>query len=246
MAANDPVDLRGSERKLFAIVAAFFVLTVLVGFGRTYYLKFAFGTPPLPGLLVHLHGALMTAWVIFFIAQVWLIRSKRHAVHMRNGMIGVALAIAMIVVGFFTAVAAAKNAPAAAGPLDIPPLSFLAVPLFDILLFAVYFSAAIHYRKRPADHKRLLLLTVLNFLPPAVARLPFEPFLSTGGPVLVFSVPAVLGIALLIYDTWRNGKLNQVFLAGLGILVASYPLRIILSTTDAWARFATWLTTWAA
>ena len=33
-----------------------FALLVLAGFARTYYLKFAFGTPPLPGLLVHLHG----------------------------------------------------------------------------------------------------------------------------------------------------------------------------------------------
>src|SRR4030095_15473495 len=129
MAANNPFDLRLSERRLFAIVAALFAAIVLLGFARSYYLKFAFGTSPLPSLLVHLHGALMTTWTLFFMAQVWFIRTKRVAVHMRNGLIGVVLAIAMIIVGFFTAVAAAKNAPAA-GPLDIPPLSFLAVPLF--------------------------------------------------------------------------------------------------------------------
>jgi hypothetical protein len=244
MATNDPLDLRLSERRLFAIVAALFAFIILLGFARTYYLKFAFGTPPLPGLLVHLHGALMTTWILFFIAQVWFIRTKRVAVHMRNGMIGIALAIAIIIVGFFTAVAAAKNSPPA-GPLDIPPLPFLAVPLFDILLFAIFFTAAIYYRKHPANHKRLLLLTVLNFLPPAIARFPFEPFTSSG-PITVFSIPVVLTIGLLIYDTWKNGKLNRVFLAGGIILIASYPLRIMLSMTDAWVRFATWLTTWAA
>ena len=244
MAANDPIDLRGSERRLFAAVAAFFALAVLVGFARTYYLKFAFGTPPLPGLLVHLHGALMTAWIIFFIAQIWLIRAKRHAVHMRNGMIGLGLAIAMIVVGFFTAVAAAKNGSAATPP-GIPPLAFLTVPIFDIGLFALFFGAAIYYRKQPANHKRLLLLTVLNFLPPAVGRFPFEPFTSAG-PLMFFGVPAVLAIGLLTYDTWRNGKLNKVFLMGTIILIASYPLRIMLSTTDSWMKFAAWLTSWAA
>lgn len=244
MAANAPLDLRLSERRFFAIVGAVFASIVLLGFARTYYLKFAFGTRPLPSLLVHLHGALMTAWILFFIAQVWFIRTRRVAVHMRNGMIGIALALAMIVVGFFTAVAAAKNAPPT-GALDIPPLPFLAVPLFDMLVFAILFAGAIYYRKRPADHKRLLLLTVLNFLPPAVARFPFEPFTSSG-PVLVFGVPAVLTILLLIYDTWKNGKLNKVFLAGALLLLASYPLRIMLSSTEAWMAFASWLTTWAA
>ncbi len=244
MAANDPVDLRGPERKLFAGVAAVFVLVVLAGFARTYYLKFAFGTPPLPGLLVHLHGALMTVWIIFFIAQVWLIRSKRHAVHMRNGLIGIALATAMIVVGFFTAAGAAKNGSASAPP-DIPPLAFMVVPMFDILLFAIFFGAAIYYRKQPANHKRLLLLTVLNFLPPAVARIPIAS-LQAFGPLYFFGVPTVLAIGLLIYDTRKNGKLNRVFLFGSILLIASYPLRIMLSTTDVWMRFAAWVTRWAA
>lgn len=244
MATNDPLDLRLSERRLFAAVAFVFALIMIVGFGRTYYLKFAFGTPPLPGLLVHAHGLLMTAWIAFFIAQVWLIRTKRHAVHMRNGMIGIALAISILFVGFFTAAAAAKNGSNSA-PQGIPPLAFLVVPLFDLLLFALFFGAAIYYRKQAANHKRLLLLTVLNFLPPGLARFPFEPFISAG-PLMFFGIPAVLAIGLLIYDTWRNKKLNKVLLIGSLILIASYPLRIMLSTTDAWMRFATWLTTWAA
>jgi len=244
MAANESLDLRLSERRLFAAVAAVFALVVLAGFARTYYLKFAFGTPPLPGLLVHLHGLLMTAWVVFFIAQIWLIRSKRHAVHMRNGIIGIVLATAMTVVGFFTAVAAAKNG-SAATPAGIPPLAFLSVPLFDIALFALFFGAALHYRKQPANHKRLLLLTVLNFLPPAIARIPITS-LQAFGPLYFFGVPTVLAIGLLIYDTRKNGKLNRVLLAGSLLLIASYPLRIMLSTTEAWMRFATWLTTRAA
>jgi len=244
MATNDPLDLRLSERRLFAAVAFVFALIMIVGFARTYYLKFAFGTPPLPGLLVHAHGVLMTAWILFFIAQVWLIRSKRHAVHMRNGMIGIALAIAIFFVGFFTAVAAAKNGSNSTPP-GVAPLAFLVVPFFDMVLFALLFGAAIYYRKHAANHKRLLLLTVLNFLPPGLGRFPFEPFISAG-PLMFFGIPAVLAIGLLIYDTWRNKKLNKVFLVGSIVLIASYPLRIMLSTTDVWMRFATWLTTWAA
>src|SRR5688572_8254056 len=107
MATNETFDWRRSDRRLFAAVAMLFPIIVLIGFARTYYLKAAFGTPPVPSLLVHLHGLVMTAWVLYFVVQVWLIRSKRARVHMSAGMLGIALAIVVIVVGFFTAAAAA-------------------------------------------------------------------------------------------------------------------------------------------
>jgi hypothetical protein len=244
MAMNEPFDWRRSDRRLFAIVAALFPLIVLIGFAQTYYLKFAFGNKPLPSLLVHLHGLLMTTWVVYFIAQVWLIRSKNARVHMRTGILGIALAIAMIIVGFFTAVAAGKFV-SPSFPPDVPPLSFMAVPLFDMLIFAGLFGAAIYYRKKPADHKRLMLLTAVNLLPPAVARFPVDS-LRALGPLFFFGVPTVLAIVLLIYDTRRNRKLNVPFLIGAVIMIASYPLRIIIAGTPEWVAFATWLTTWAA
>lgn len=244
MAMNEPFDWRRSDRRLFAAVAVLFPIIVLIGFARTYYLKFAFGTPPLPSLLVQVHGLLMTLWVGFFISQVWLIRSKNARVHMKMGMLGIVLAIPMVFVGFFTGVAAAKYGSVSAPP-DIPPLAFLVVPFFDILLFAGLFGAAIYYRTRPANHKRLMLLTVLNFLPPAVGRFPIASLQSLG-PLFFFGVPTVLAIGLLVYDTRRNRKLNVVFLVGALIMIASYPLRIMLSGTGAWMSFATWLTTWAA
>ncbi len=246
MAMNKPYDWRQSDRRLFAITAFLFPTIILIGFARTYYLKFAFDAPPLPSLLVHTHGLLMTTWIAFFIMQVWLIRSKRAKVHMKLGIVGVALGIGILFAGFFTAVAGAKYPPPPpTAPADIPPLAFLAVPIFDLLMFAGLFGAAIYYRKRPADHKRLMLLTVLNFLPPGLGRFPVASIQSLG-PLFFFGVPSVLAIGLLIYDTWRNRKLNIVFLLGAIALIASYPLRIMLSGTDAWISFATWLTTWAA
>lgn len=245
MATNpNTFNWREYDRKLFAAVALVFPLIVLLGFARTYYLKLAFGTAPLPSPLVHIHGALMTTWVAFFIAQVWLIRSKSHRTHMKFGMLGIVLAVAMIIAGFFTAVASAKYGSASTPP-GIPPLSFLVVPLADMVMFAGLFGAAIYYRKRPADHKRLMLLTAINFLPPAIGRFPFEPFISAG-PLLFFGIPAVLMIVLLILDTRKNGKVNKPFLIGSIILIASYPIRILLSGTAVWMGFAAWLTGWAA
>jgi len=244
MAMEQPFDWRQYDRRLFAAAAIVFPAILLLGFARTYYLRFAFDAPPIPRNLVHLHGALMTAWVVFFVAQVWFIRTKNHRLHMKLGLGGIALATAIIVVGFFTATAAAKYGSPSTPP-GVPAIAFLVVPLVDLLMFAGLFGAAMYYRKSPADHKRLMLLTAVNFLPPGLGRIPFEPFVS-GGVLVFLGIPTVLALGLVALDTWKNGKLNKVFLVGALILVASYPLRIMLSGTDAWVSFATWLTSWSA
>ncbi|MGD9564255.1 MAG: hypothetical protein AB7F88_18925 [Pyrinomonadaceae bacterium] len=241
---NQTFDWRRFDRKIFLIAAIVFPLLVLTGFGPTYYLRFAFDPPPLGSLILHLHGIVMTAWVIFFVFQVFLIRSRRHRVHMSLGMAGIGLAILVLVTGFLTAAAAAKYGFRAAPP-DIPQLTFFIVPLTDMIMFAGLFGAAIYYRKRPADHKRLMLLTVLNFLPPAIARIPIAAVQSFG-PLYFFGVPAVLAIGFLIYDTRSNGTHNKPLLIGTLALIASYPLRLMVGVSGAWISFAEWITSWAA
>lgn len=235
MAMNMSVERRAAERRVYLIAAVVFAVLVLAGFARTYYLKVFFAAPPLASGLVHLHGVVMTAWVGLFIAQVYLIRSKNIKVHMSLGLVGIALAVVVFVVGMAAGIAQAGRG---GTPLpEIPPLSFLAVPFFDMVIFAILLGGAIFYRKRPANHKRLMLLTVFNFLPAAAARLPF-PSLTAYGPVWFFGFPDVLALIFLGVDTWQNKKVNVVFALGTLLLIASHPLRIIISGTDAWLRFA--------
>ena len=56
----DPVIPRMKDRRLYVAAASLIPIIVLVGFARTYYLKGLFGTPVLPSLLVHVHGAVIT------------------------------------------------------------------------------------------------------------------------------------------------------------------------------------------
>lgn len=244
MASAAPFDWRAADRRLYLVAAILFPLIILVGFGRTYYFSQFTGAPALPTTLVHIHGLIMSAWVILFITQVFLIRTKRAKVHMKLGMLGIVLAALILVVGFFTAAHAAKFGSLAAPP-DIPPLAFFVVPFFDLVLFAAFFGAAIYYRKRLADHKRLMLLTAINFLPPALARVPL-PAVQSLGPLFFFGIPVALMIGFVAYDTRQTGKLNRAFLIGSIVLAASYPLRLMLSGTDAWMSFASWVTGWAA
>ena len=117
----------------------------------------------------------------------------------------------------------------------------MAIPLFDLLLFSVLFGGAVYYRKRPAAHKSLMLLTAINFLPPAIARIPIAP-LQNLGPLWFFGLPTVLVLVCLGIDWRRRGQINPVFLAGSLLLIASYPIRMMLMGTAAWMQFALWLT----
>jgi hypothetical protein len=236
MAMNDPYDWRLADRRLYAAVAVLFPIIVLIGFAPTYYLKFAFTNGPLPSPLVHVHGLLMTTWILLFITQVYLVSSKRVRVHQRLGVFGVILGISIVIVGGITGIASAARG---GGVPGMPPLSFLIVPLGDVLVFAILFAGAVYYRKDSRTHKRLMLLTVLNFLPPALGRFPFA---AASTPPFFWGIPDVLAIGFLIYDTWKNRRLNKVFLAGVTLLIVSHVLRLMLAGTDGWLRVASWLT----
>ncbi|MGB2715148.1 MAG: hypothetical protein WBC51_13280 [Vicinamibacterales bacterium] len=228
------------DRRLFMIAAIAFPLIILAGFGRTYYLKGFFDVPPLASMLVHVHGVLMTTWVALFAAQVWLVSSKRIRVHQRLGYTGIGLAVLIIAAGFVTALRAAKFG-AASTPPGVSTLGFLIVPLFDLLMFVSLFGGAIYYRKKPAAHKSLMLLTAVNFLPPAVARIPITS-LQAFGPLWFFGFPTVLALLCLGLETWRYRRLNRVFLIGTLLLIASYIVRLMIMGTSTWMAIAGWLT----
>lgn len=225
------------EHRFFLTVAVLFPLITVIGFAPTYFFKTAFNTPPLPSLLVHAHGMAMSLWIVLFSVQAYLISSKRVKLHMTLGIFGVALAIAMVVLGVMTGYAAAARG---AGFPGYTPIEFFIVPIGDMLTFAILFAAAIYYRKDAATHKRLMLVTVINFLPPSIAR-PTLNFFPELGTIWFFGVPAVIGISLLALDTYRTGKLNRAFAASVALMALSGPIRMFVARTDAWTNFATWV-----
>src|SRR3989454_3225618 len=159
-------------------MAVAMVLTVFAGFSRTFYLRPYFQTQPLIPLLI-LHGVVFSSWIALTVIQTTLVATKRIRTHMRLGIAGGVLATLMIIIGTITAIVRAK------GPSPIPgvnPLSFLTIPLGDMLVFGVLIGLAFYYRRKMDIHKRLMLLATIGILPAAVARLPFD-FIQQYGPL---------------------------------------------------------------
>jgi hypothetical protein len=236
MAISQGIQRSVRDRRLYTWVAVFIPVVVLIGFARTYYLKGLFGTPALPSLLVHFHGVVMTSWVLLFIAQVWLVSSRRTKVHQRLGIGGAILAALVVCVGVITAIFAAARGE----PSDPPPLVFLAIPLGDMFVFAVLVGLALYYRRWLETHKRLMLLASLTVLSAAIARIPLE-FIATGGPLVFFGLTDLCILACVAFDSIRNRRLHPAFLWGTLFIIASQPLRILLSGTNGWLRFAAML-----
>jgi hypothetical protein len=231
MAINTNIITRPSDRGLFLTAAIFFPLLVLIGYFKSYYFS-AFFTDarPIANALVHAHGIVMSVWVIYFIAQFALIRTKNMRLHMSMGMAGIALAALVIVVGMVTAYDAQLVRHSA--PPGANPHAFFFLPAGDMTLFAILFAGAIYYRKRPAEHKSLMLLTAINFLPAALFRV--APAENT--MLWAFGIPALMAVACFAWYTAKHRKLNKVFAAGVLLLVVAVPLRFVIPDSEAWLR----------
>lgn len=236
MAINPTFLQRPSDRSLFLTAGIGFPLIVLLGFFKSYIFRMFFENPPIPNLLVHLHGISMMLWVLYFAMQVFLIRSKNVKLHITMGMIGIALAIFVLVIGLATTYDSqiVRNT----APPGLEPHKFFLIPLFDMVLFALFFGGAIYYRKSPAEHKSLMLLTVFNFLGSPVSRIPlgFENFMYQA-----FGFPALLAVIALGWHIWKHRKLNKVFAFGTLIFLVSLPLRVFIGETETWQKIFKWL-----
>ena len=230
------------DRRFFTGMAVAALVTVLAGFAPSYYLKAVFGRPTVSGApvlspLLHLHAAVFTAWIVLFLVQTRLVAARRVDVPRRLGVAGGALALAMVAVGLTAAIdSARRGATIAGGP---PALVFLAVPVADLVIFSTLVGGGLYFRRRPDTHRRLMLVSTISILTPAIARL---PGVIAGGPLAFFALTDLFVVAGLVYDKATRGRVHPAFWWAGGLLLASQVGRLAISGTSAWLAFATWLT----
>lgn len=222
---------RPGQRWLWLAGALFATLVVFVGFAPTFYLGTLFGAPQLSTLKL-VHGTVFSAWVVLFVAQAWLVAANRRDVHRALGAFGALLLVAMCVAGYRMAIESARSG-FTPDPAKVSPLSFMAVPLFDLGVFALLVVAALVLRARSDWHKRLMLVATLSLLPPAIARmaLQFPPL-----PVLpvAFGGTALVIIAAMGLDGVTLRRLHPAMLWGGLVVILSLPGRLLVASTQAW------------
>ena len=165
------------------------------------------------------------------VAQTSLIAARRTDIHRKLGWVGAAIALSLVVIGPLVAIQAVKRG---AVPPGLTPQQFFVLPMTDVVLLAGFVAAAIIQRKTAQTHKRLIILATLAILDAATARL---PGMLAAGPLAFFGIVDLFLVAAVVYDLITARKVHPVWIWGGLIIVASQPLRLLLSGTPVWASF---------
>jgi hypothetical protein len=222
----------------FSGMAGVALIAILVGFARTYFLAGLFRAP-LPNLLVHVHGAAFTLWIILLITQISLVTARRVDLHRRLGLLGFVLAIVMLLLGTVTASDRLARHVAQPGTDTVEEVrAFYAVPLADMFMFSTFVYLGYRNRFQPAVHKRLMWFATLSLLDAGFDRWPvFDPYSL---PVVNLICFTPLFLLMIGYDWWSIGKVQRVTTWSTIVMVVVQQMRHPLGHTAGWQSFAAW------
>jgi hypothetical protein len=220
-------------RRFHTWISVAFLVTAFAAFAPSYYLKSITHAPALRPLL-HLHGAVFSAWLVLLFAQSTLVAAHRVDVHRRLGVAGALLAALMVPLGMTTAVDAARHGASKDG---LDPLVFLIFPFGQMILFGVFVGAALWNRARPEFHRRFILVATACLMTPAIARFP----VIGEHPILCLVLSALFVVAGILHDWRSNHRVHRAYVMGCLALLVSGPLRFAAGHGAAWHSFARFL-----
>ena len=223
------------DHVFFSGMALLLLVTVAVGFARTYYLAGMFRAP-LPSLIIHIHGAAFSSWILLLVTQTSLVSAGRVDIHRRLGVAGFLLACLMVVLGILAGTNALVRAQ---DPGGSDPRFFYVIPVTDMLIFATLIFFAFRARTNPSAHKRLILIATTSLMIAAIARWPFAFVFHN--PVAATFLTYIFLLALVAYDLWSTHKLHRATLWAGSFLIVAQQLRIPLGKSAAWHSFAAWV-----
>jgi|GEM_PF-672246 len=229
---------------------ALFLLLPLIyfGFRSGYWSK-------LPGpidTILHIHTALMMAWVMMALAQPVLILKKKVQWHRRLGKISYVLMPLLLVSGFFLIqhrydrMLVRINADVAAGKVQFTTEQVYATAatsvrmgLVNFILLTVLYLLAVANRKKFLHHATYMLGAILTALGPAVGRIIPNWYKAQGWKMdfvgFHFSSLLIIGLlaALAIYQKRKGHSLKPV-LVTIGCYVAALLTIEFVAKTKAW------------
>jgi hypothetical protein len=236
-ASLDARTVRGIEveNRFFVGMALLLLATVLLGFAKSYFLA-GLLRAPLPNKLIHVHAVCFSCWILLLIAQATFISANRFNLHRQFGLFGFGLACGMVVVGVMAATDSMTRIQMV-GPVDMR--TFYAVPMFDVIVFAVLIFCAYRWRHDPATHKRLILIASITIVDAATGRDPLTKITQLHYLNNVFTQLYTLLIAG--FDLWYLKRIHRAtVMAGL-LSIVMLLVAIPVGSTRPWMAFANWM-----
>jgi hypothetical protein len=205
------------EKYFYFSMSILIAVVVAYGFSRTIDRRLIHPALPRPGLL-YVHAVIFFGWLVFYILQSALVRTRNVRIHKTLGWFGVALGATIVVLGISTALTMGRY------HLHVQHHSLtdsnIGVPLFDITCFAVTFTLSMLWRNRPEFHRRLILLASAALSAAGWARFPLLP---PGTFYLGVDVLILLGIAR---DLVVSRRAHKVYVYGIAAFFVGQVLLI--------------------
>jgi hypothetical protein len=241
--AREQLPPRGAQTKRYfhSIAGVVMLLVTFVGFQPFYLRGEGMGgrtISPELFLLVLVHGAAMTAWMILFLIQSLLIPTRNRRLHMKLGWGAIAVASVVTISGFMVAVQSVRPVP------EVPfwgmaYRQFLLVMLAEVTLFTVFVLAGVLSRKRPEIHRAMMLLASLSILAGATVRIPILfPIFGEGGWMGIFGPIFTLGALFLLVRSLLSRVFDRWFAAGYAAMIVFYVVISTFAVSDAWSWLA--------
>jgi hypothetical protein len=222
-----PTARRTGDWTFFATMSLIVAALVAWGFGPSYTRSLA---PPGLPFWVHLHGAVMTTWIILFAVQAALVRRRSLPLHRTLGLASIGLVVVMVPLGMATNLLGIRRD---AVPPFFSPEQVFAADLCDLLLFACLYGWALLWRHRRDWHKRLMLSATILLSWPGIARIHLLGAFGLG-MIVPLSLLVLVGLALAgpLHDRATRNRVHPAYLWGLGATIALGPLYMGLGTTS--------------
>ena len=201
------------------------------------FIAYAHGAFPIAPIL-HVHAAIMVAWVVAFAVQAYLGAKGKIVQHQRAGRI--AFVVGWLAWGsmIFVEWRAMFVHPL---PDRLPPYDeFLAGP-YIYLTYPIFLAWAYHERRRPMWHKRLMLFALFLSLGAAVQRYFWLPM--TDSRAGYWAIAAFIDVALLLplvaFDlVTLRGRLHPATVRAMVVLFGAQAIMLSLWGSFAWRKFA--------
>jgi hypothetical protein len=214
------------DRWIFVFMAGWFIAIVLAGFIPDSLMKIeAVQTgqrPPFP-LVLHMHAVLMGSFLVLLFAQTWLMATGKRELHMRLGIAGMVLAVALVIVGF---VLVGTNYQMLWGAVQSSTGAVRDDHLFTLriwenimllqirigVLFALFLAIGLRARGGNAGlHKRMMILATVMALPAGIDRIPWLPHTMPGSPLSVDLYTLAAISPMFVWDVVRNRRVHEAY-----------------------------------
>jgi hypothetical protein len=221
------------DRKIYVVWIGVVWAAILAGFGMD--LARYVGEAPSPPFILHFHAAVYVLWLGLVTLQIFWVEMGNLRRHKQLGWLTVAVSVLMVPLGL--AAALVDQVRQATHP-DYAP-QFLALEFEEMFAFSAFMIAGVIFRRNPAAHKRLMILSAVAISDAGFARIWLigikaqipGPF---GWWIQYFWGIFLILIAMGAWDLWRWRRIHPAVLFGAALLWTGEIVTTILNLSPTW------------